>query len=585
MLEPGAIVGSYEIVSPIAAGGMGVVYRARHRTLGSEVAIKTLLANFALNDSVRQRFQQEAYVQAQLQHDHIVRVIDLVDAPGGLAIVMDLVPGLSFEAVLAHERPGPWAAADVITVLRPVVDAMAFAHGRGVVHRDLKPANVLLQRRDGIPWPGVVKVTDFGLAKILDSEVAMTRVGSRMGTLPYMAPEQFSGSKDLDARADVFALGMMLWRMLAGRLPVDPEDMVAVTRIYTGERPMPRTSDVVPGVDPSFSALASAALAVDPSDRISDARAFLHALDDAVARLKPAAAARPAPRPVAIPLPAAVPTAAPSVPPPSATSAPSPDSAVQSSNNSRAAIVAGVVAMLGLATMGAVLLLARDTGSAETSPTAAVTSPSVAPIAPTEPAPESPASPIQAAAPADPCPEARGLEGSWRFTTRVEGSKTDRAVGINGYYRLEVRRQSCELSADLEKTGYAETHFKPGKGQEGRANLRASAFSGLTARAEMPIHIARSDGNLPLDVRFHLVAIGDELFGWWRYDGADWSKNEFWGILRGHRGGQDPGQLNDARGQPCIVGCHVECGTRGGSAPGACLERCKSDAWSAPVCR
>lgn len=271
MLKAGASIGNYEIVEPIGAGGMGVVYRARHRLLHRQVALKVLLGNLALSEKVRTRFTQEAYVQANLKHDNIVPVSDLVLEDGSLAIVMELIEGPALEEVLASERPGQWPFEDAMRIVVPVLDAMAHAHSRGVVHRDLKPGNLLLDRSTSTNWPGVVKVTDFGIAKILASEVGMTKTGARMGTLPFMAPEQFRGKKDIGTRSDVFALGMILWRLLAGRFPVNPEDMVEVAYMYTGQTRIPPLQELDIQIPSKLDHEIQKALSIDPAMRHIDA--------------------------------------------------------------------------------------------------------------------------------------------------------------------------------------------------------------------------------------------------------------------------------------------------------------------------
>ena len=274
MLQPGARIDRYEILAPIAGGGMGMVYRVRHSGLGDELAMKVLLPNYASSEKVRARFKQEAQVQSQLRHPSIVHVSDLLEVEGLLAMVMDLIHGPSLEQVLTEEKPGPWSMGETMAVLGPVLDAMAHAHGRGVAHRDLKPANVMLERSDG-SWPGLPRVTDFGLAKLLASEGGMTKTGAMMGTLPYMAPEQFRGHRAIDARADVFALGMMLWRMLSGLLPVNPEDMAAVAFMYTGNRAIPRLDEVGAAIPPAVVELVARCVSIDAAERPADAGALV----------------------------------------------------------------------------------------------------------------------------------------------------------------------------------------------------------------------------------------------------------------------------------------------------------------------
>ena len=133
MIRAGTILGDkYEIVEPIAGGGMGVVYRARNIAIGKEVAVKVLLANFALKESLQQRFRQEAYVQGQLEHPNIIPVTDFVAHAGTAAIVMGLVPGPSLEDVLERERPGPWPLEEVMPLMQAVTSAVGFAHARGI---------------------------------------------------------------------------------------------------------------------------------------------------------------------------------------------------------------------------------------------------------------------------------------------------------------------------------------------------------------------------------------------------------------------------------------------------------------------
>ena len=278
MLKPGTVIDKYEVLAPVEAGGMGMVYRARHTILDADVAIKILLPNLATKEKVRYRFQQEAYVQAQLSHPNIVRVTDFLDDEDILGFVMEWIQGPSLEGVLSAERPGIMPLGEVLEVLGQVLAAVAYAHARGVVHRDLKPANVMLDRAVGDSSLGTPKVADFGLAKILTTEVGMTRAGAQMGTTGYMAPEQFRGITDVDSRADVFALGMMTWRMLAGRLPVDPEDMMAVMALDSGQTPVDPIGSIVSDLPAALQTMVGAALSVDRDGRPADAGTMMRTL-------------------------------------------------------------------------------------------------------------------------------------------------------------------------------------------------------------------------------------------------------------------------------------------------------------------
>gem|GEM_PF-5014184 len=269
-------------MAPIAAGGMGVVYRARRLDTGQPVALKVLLANLAMDQVVRNRFAQGAWLQGQLDHENIVRVdVDFVLEEHVLAFAMELIEGPSL-AQLIEQRPGPWPFDDVLRVMLSVIRGVAHAHDRGMIHRDLKPGNVLIATIDGRSVP---KVADFDLAKVLQSDspsAVKTRAGSMLGTPPYMSPEQFRGLVTADKRGDVFALGMMIWQLLAGRLPVAPDDMLAATDLYSGREPMERL-DHIANVPLTLADCIQRALALDPAARFADAGELKRALRTALA--------------------------------------------------------------------------------------------------------------------------------------------------------------------------------------------------------------------------------------------------------------------------------------------------------------
>jgi serine/threonine protein kinase len=264
MLQPQQIIGQYQVVRFLGAGGMGAVYEVTHTGMMTRHALKVLGHQHVHSDQVRARFRREAQLMFQLgAHPNIVRATDLVESPDHLALVIDFIPGGDLAQAL-ERRPGPltWAAAWAI--LQPILSAVAFAHERQVVHRDLKPENVLLARDGAAPVP---MVTDFGIARIIGSEGA-TRTNSTMGTACYGAPEQFRNAKDVGAEADVWALGMLAWRLVTGQLPVDPDDSVALIKVYEGVTPIPRLTNVPDHVANAI----QAALSVDPSQRPRDAR-------------------------------------------------------------------------------------------------------------------------------------------------------------------------------------------------------------------------------------------------------------------------------------------------------------------------
>lgn len=227
--------GSYELLSEIGRGAMGVVYRARHRTLGATVAVKMIRASqLASADEIR-RFYQEAREAARLTHAHIVKVHDVGECEGQHFLAMDLVEGTTLASLLSEEQPpDPERAAGLLADL---ARAVHYLHTQGIIHRDLKPSNVLVDA-DGAPH-----LTDFGLVKVLAGDSRETTTGTIIGTPCYMSPEQARGhSARVTARSDVYSLGAMLYEMLTGR-PVFREENPLDTLLCVLEREpqLPRT--------------------------------------------------------------------------------------------------------------------------------------------------------------------------------------------------------------------------------------------------------------------------------------------------------------------------------------------------------
>ena len=220
-LIPGTRLGPYEIVAPLGAGGMGEVYRARDPRLKRDIAIKVLPADVTSSPDRLARFEREATTVAGLNHPNIVVLHSIEEDDGVRFLTMELVEGRSLAELIT---PGGLPLAQLLDLGIPLADALVAAHEKGVVHRDLKPANVMVTRE------GRVKVLDFGLAKLahaesdLDAALAATQagpiseVGQVVGTAPYMAPEQTRG-EPVDARSDLFALGIVLYELATGRRP------------------------------------------------------------------------------------------------------------------------------------------------------------------------------------------------------------------------------------------------------------------------------------------------------------------------------------------------------------------------------
>ena len=203
-----------EVLELLGQGGMGIVYRARQRNLDRAVALKVLLPEIAREAGFAERFTREARTLARLHHPHIVGVHDFGESDGLWFLVMEYVDGTNLRQVMRSGGLGPKEA---LAIVPQVCDALQYAHDQGIVHRDIKPENILVDRA------GRVKIADFGLAKLLQRapvELSITRTGQVMGTLHYMAPEQYKAPEGVDHRADIYSLGVVFYEMLTGELPL-----------------------------------------------------------------------------------------------------------------------------------------------------------------------------------------------------------------------------------------------------------------------------------------------------------------------------------------------------------------------------
>src|SRR5215217_4288895 len=208
-----ALGAQYSLQGEIGRGGMSVVYHAHDARLNRPVAIKVLPPELAYDAGVRIRFTREAQTSAQLSHPHIVPIYDVGERDGIAWLVMSLVTGGNLATLLGREPRQPIPEAR--RILMEIADALAYAHGRGVVHRDVKPDNILLDRETGRAM-----VTDFGIARAMEAGTRLTQTGVAVGTPTYMSPEQAVG-EPLDGRSDLYALGVVAYQALAGRPPFD----------------------------------------------------------------------------------------------------------------------------------------------------------------------------------------------------------------------------------------------------------------------------------------------------------------------------------------------------------------------------
>src|ERR1700733_10004734 len=282
-LASGTRLGPYEIQSPLGAGGMGEVYRARDTRLDRTVAIKVLPHHLSSNSDLRQRFEREARAISSLNHPRICTLHDVGHQDGVDFLVMEYLEG---ESLAERLKKGPLPLKQALAIGIEVCESLEAAHRAAIIHRDLKPANIMLTRTGA-------KLMDFGLAKTSIGGLAaagssapllsaartmsgaspispLTTAGTVIGTIQYMAPEQIEG-KEADARSDLFALGAVLYEMTTGKRPFEGKSQISVASAILEKEPEP-ISTAQPLTPPAFEHIVTACLAKNPDDRIQSAQ-------------------------------------------------------------------------------------------------------------------------------------------------------------------------------------------------------------------------------------------------------------------------------------------------------------------------
>jgi serine/threonine-protein kinase len=384
-IDVGSIVGDYQVLAVLGAGGMGKVYKVRNVISDRIEAMKVLLPDLAGESDLADRFLREIKVQASLSHPNIANLHTALRFENQLLMLMEFVEGVTLDDRL---KQGPLPVADACNYIGQALSALAYAHKNGVVHRDIKPANMMLTAN------GVIKLMDFGIAKS-SADRKLTMTGTTMGSLYYMSPEQIRGVQTLDSRSDLYSIGVSLYELVTGKRPFDGDSQFSIMSAHLEKAPQPPIA-VNPALPAALNDIVMLSVEREPDRRFQTADAFLKALSSIV----PAGAA-----------PAAV------APPPAKASAaaaakPSPSPAVAPVQ--RKPLRAAWVAVGGLCAVAAVVALIqfgpfRRAGAVSPdAPAPAASAPAaVQPAVPPPSAADTPPAPQPSAPPADPAPAPR----------------------------------------------------------------------------------------------------------------------------------------------------------------------------------
>jgi serine/threonine-protein kinase len=271
-LQQGERIGAYKIIAPLGQGGTATVYRAFHARLNRFVAIKMIHQDYLDNPNFHSRFEREAQIIGALEHPHIVPVYDFSEHAGEPYLVMKLIEGRTLKERIGKSRLN---AQEILDVMTPVARALDYAHKQGVLHRDIKPSNIMLDQ-SGTPY-----LTDFGLARILVAGDSSASQDMMLGTPHYISPEQALGRDEVDTRSDLYSFGVVLYELLAGKVPFSGKTPYAIINDHIYE-PLPLPSEMNPELSPAVEAVLLQALAKDREDRYPTATALMTALREGI---------------------------------------------------------------------------------------------------------------------------------------------------------------------------------------------------------------------------------------------------------------------------------------------------------------
>ncbi|MCZ2149357.1 MAG: serine/threonine protein kinase [Bryobacterales bacterium] len=294
----GRRVGDYEIVEILGAGGMGKVYKVRNVLSDRIEAMKVLLPDLQGDSQLADRFLREIKVQASLTHPNIAGLHTALTFENQLLMVMEFIDGMSIEKMI---ESGPLPLPQALDYTIQVLQALGYAHSRGVIHRDIKPANMMVTR------DGVVKLMDFGIAR-MRADKRLTQTGHTVGSLFYMSPEQIRGDRELDPRADLYSLGVALYEITTGKRPFEGNSDFSIMAAHLQQNPVPPIQ-VDPSLPEMLNEIILMSIAKDPAGRFQSADAFRNALTNVLGGIQGAVTSKPVPQ-------TAVPPPAPQAPPP-----------------------------------------------------------------------------------------------------------------------------------------------------------------------------------------------------------------------------------------------------------------------------
>jgi serine/threonine protein kinase len=259
----GKEIGPYRILQKLAQGGMCAVYKGVHTNLEQEVAIKILSSEAFDDKSVRDRFINEAKIQARLSHPNVVKTLNYVEQNNTVALVMEYINGETLDVLL--KKAGALPVERAAAILESILDAVDFMHSKGIVHRDIKPANIMMS------YDGFIKVMDFGIAKVM-GDSAKTKTGIRIGTLWYMSPEQIRGT-GVTVQSDIYSLGVMFYQMVTGTVPFNGETEFDIMKSHIEDAPAPPWK-INNAISKGVGRIILKAMSKNPRDRYPGIREF-----------------------------------------------------------------------------------------------------------------------------------------------------------------------------------------------------------------------------------------------------------------------------------------------------------------------